>query len=45
MTAADGQSLTHELKPGDFHWVEAKVAHSLANAGSSEGQILEIEMK
>ncbi len=45
MTAADGQSFTHELKPGDFHWVEAKVTHSLANAGSSEGQILEIEMK
>jgi quercetin dioxygenase-like cupin family protein len=45
MTAPDGQSLTHELKRGDFHWVDTKVTHTLANAGSTEGQILEIELK
>ena len=45
MTGADGQSNTHEVKPGDFHWVDAKVTHSLANAGTTEGKILEIELK
>ena len=45
MTAPDGQSTTHEIKPGDFHWVTSKVTHSLANAGTSEGQIVEIELK
>lgn len=45
MTSPDGQSLTHEIKRGDFHWVDAKVTHTLANAGSAAGQILEIELK
>ncbi len=45
MTAPDGQSLTHELKRGDFHWVDTGVIHTLANAGSAEGQILEVELK
>jgi len=45
MTAPDEQSATHEIKPGDFHWVTSKVTHSLANAGSGEGQIVEIELK
>jgi quercetin dioxygenase-like cupin family protein len=45
MTAPDGQSTTHEIKPGDFHWVTSKVTHSLANAGTGEGQIVEIELK
>ena len=45
MTAPDGQSATHEIKPGDFHWVTSKVTHSLANAGTSDGQIVEIELK
>lgn len=45
MTAPDGQSSTHEIKPGDFHWVTTKVTHTLANAGSGEGQIIEIELK
>jgi quercetin dioxygenase-like cupin family protein len=45
MAAANGQSLTHEVKPGDFHWVDAKVTHSLSNEGSSEAQIVEIELK
>jgi quercetin dioxygenase-like cupin family protein len=45
MTSPDGQSLTHEIKRGDFHWVDTKVTHTLANAGASDGQILEIELK
>jgi quercetin dioxygenase-like cupin family protein len=45
MTSPDGQSLTHELKRGDFHWVDTRVTHTLGNAGTAEGQILEIELK
>jgi quercetin dioxygenase-like cupin family protein len=45
MTAPDGQTFTHEIKPGEFHWVTAKVTHTLANAGIGEGQIVEIELK
>ena len=45
MTAPDGQSATHEIKPGDFHWITTKVTHTLANAGNGEGQIIEIELK
>jgi len=33
MTGADGKSSTHEVKAGDFHWVDSKVTHSLANDG------------
>lgn len=45
MTSADGQSTAHEVKPGDFHWVNAEVTHTLANAGNAAGQIVEIELK
>jgi len=45
MTAPDGQSAAHEVKAGDFHWVDAKVTHSLTNEGSAEAQIIEIELK
>ena len=45
MTAPDGQSSTHEIKSGDFHWVTTKVTHTLANQGPGEGQIVEIELK
>ena len=45
MTAPDGQSITHEIKRGDFHWVDTKVTHTLVNTGSAEGQIVEIELK
>ena len=45
MTAPDGQSFSHEVKPGDFHWIESKVTHSLTNEGATEGQIVEIELK
>jgi quercetin dioxygenase-like cupin family protein len=45
MTSPDGKSMAHEIKAGDFHWIDAKVTHSLANAGTTEGQIIEIELK
>ena len=45
MTAPDGQSSTHEVKAGDFHWIDSTVTHTLANAGTTEGQIVEIELK
>lgn len=45
MTGPDGQSTTHEVKKGDFHWVDDKVTHTLENAGSGEGQIVEVELK
>jgi quercetin dioxygenase-like cupin family protein len=45
MTDPEGKSFTHEVKAGDFHWVDAKVTHSLANEGTTVGQIVEIELK
>jgi len=45
MTGPDGSSMTHEVKAGDFHWVDTKVTHTLANAGIAPGQIVEIELK
>lgn len=45
MTGPDGKSLTHEVTAGDFHWIDAKVTHSLANAGTTPGTIVEIELK
>ncbi len=45
MTDPEGKSFTHEVKAGDVHWVDAKVTHSLANEGTTEGQIVEIELK
>lgn len=45
MSAPDGRSLSEEVKPADVHWIEAKVTHSLANEGTSEGQIIEFELK
>ena len=45
MTAPDGQSFSHETEVGDFHWVDAKVTHSLTNDGRVDGQIVEIELK
>jgi quercetin dioxygenase-like cupin family protein len=45
MTGPDGQSSSHEVKRGEFHWVDGKVTHSLQNAGSADGQIVEIELK
>jgi quercetin dioxygenase-like cupin family protein len=45
MTGPDGASSTHEVKAGDFHWVDAQVTHTLTNAGTAAGEIVEIEMK
>jgi quercetin dioxygenase-like cupin family protein len=45
MTAADGQSFSHEIESGDFHWVDTKVTHSLTNEGSTEGRIVEVTLK
>ncbi len=45
MTDPAGQSLTHEVKAGDIHWVDAKVTHSLSNEGTTAGAIVEIELK
>jgi quercetin dioxygenase-like cupin family protein len=45
MSAPDGQTSTHQVKAGDFHWIGSPVTHSLANAGAAEGQIVELELK
>jgi quercetin dioxygenase-like cupin family protein len=45
MTAPDGRSLSEEVKPGDYHWVDAGITHTLANDGLAQGQIVEIELK
>jgi quercetin dioxygenase-like cupin family protein len=45
MTSPEGQSMTMEVKPGEFHWIDAKVTHTLANDGTSAGEIVEIEPK
>ena len=45
MSDPDGNSSTHEVKAGDVHWVDAKVTHSLTNAGTTDGQVVEIELK
>ena len=45
MAAPNGRSLSEEVKPGDFHWIDARVTHSLANEGSASGQLVEIELK
>jgi quercetin dioxygenase-like cupin family protein len=45
MTSPDGQSSAHEVQPGDSHWIDSKVTHSLTNEGTTEGQIVEVELK
>jgi len=44
-TTANGQSSTREMKAGDFQWMDSNAPHTPVNAGTSEGQILEIELK
>jgi len=44
-TAQDGTSTIDDVKAGDVRWVNSKAVHTLTNAGSSDGQIVEIEMK
>ena len=45
MTSPDGQSASHEVSPGDFRYVDAKITHNLANIGAVPGQIIEVELK
>ena len=45
ITGPDGKTSTHEMKAGDFHWVDAKVTHTLGNDGPAQGQIVELELK
>jgi quercetin dioxygenase-like cupin family protein len=45
MTSPDGQSSSHDVGSGDFRWVDAKVAHTLGNAGTTPGQMIEVELK
>jgi quercetin dioxygenase-like cupin family protein len=45
MTSPDGQSATHGVGPGDFRFVDAKITHNLGNAGTTPGQIIEVELK
>ncbi len=45
MSAPDGRSLSEDVKPGDLHWVNARVTHSLSNEGATDGQIVEFELK
>ena len=45
MTDPEGKSFTHEVKAGDMRWVDSKVTHTLTNEGTTEGQIIEVELK
>lgn len=44
-TAPDGTSAIEAVKAGDSRWVNAMGPHTIANAGSADGQIVEIELK
>lgn len=44
-TAPDGTSSIEEVMAGDCRWMSTKGVHTLTNAGGTEGQIAEIEMK
>jgi mannose-6-phosphate isomerase-like protein (cupin superfamily) len=44
-TTADGISSTEDLPAGQCRWMQANSSHTLANAGSAAGHIVEIEMK
>jgi len=44
-TGPDGTLAIEVVKAGDSRWVNAKGPHTIANAGSADGQIVEIEMK
>lgn len=45
MTSPDGASMTHPVKTGDLHWVDAAVTHALVNDGPKKGVLVEIELK
>ena len=45
MTSPDGQAMEHAVKAGDLHWIDTPVTHTLVNAGSTNGVIVEFELK
>ena len=45
MKAPDGATMDHSVKAGDFHWVDARVTHTLTNRGEESGVLLEVELK
>jgi quercetin dioxygenase-like cupin family protein len=45
MTSPDGQSSSHPVKPGDLHWIDQKVTHTLTNNGKGKAVIVEVELK
>jgi quercetin dioxygenase-like cupin family protein len=45
MTGADGKATAHDLKAGDFHWIDSKVTHTLTNQGEANAVIVEVELK
>jgi quercetin dioxygenase-like cupin family protein len=45
MSAPDGQTNSHAVAAGDFHYVDGSVTHSLGNTGTTAGQIIEVELK
>lgn len=45
MQAPDGGAFEHAVVAGDVHWVDVPVTHALANRGTADGTIVEIEVK
>jgi quercetin dioxygenase-like cupin family protein len=45
MAVPGGESFTHDVKAGDFHWIDAPVTHVLSNDGTTAGEIVELELK
>jgi len=45
MTAPDGTSTKYLAQPGDLHWMDAKITHTLINDGKIPGVIVEVELK
>ena len=45
MTSPDGRSMSHPIRAGDFHWIEAVVTHTFHNDGKEKGVLVEIELK
>jgi quercetin dioxygenase-like cupin family protein len=45
MSSPDGQTATHPVGVGDFKYIDARITHNLCNAGTTPGQIIEVELK
>lgn len=45
MASPEGQSATRDISAGDFRYVGGTLTHNLTNAGSTPGQVVEIELK